>query len=1417
MKRRAIWLGCCLLGPLWLLLWMGQAMGLPAAASHKLDDSLQTTLPTLSPETSLRFIVYLTEQPELHEERLPEDKVARRQAVVDQLQQHTAAHQAPLLPVLNALQQEGTVHQFTPLWIINAIAVEGNAAAITTLTAHPTVARVTLDVARPYLTEPAESYSSTVPTALTWGLRTIKAAETWHGLGVTGSGVVIAIMDTGADWQHPALAANYRGSSGSHTGHWFDATSEAAAEPVDPHGHGTHVAGTAVGQGNIGVAPGASWIAVRMLDSYGYGYLNEIYQAFQWLMAPGGNPALAPDLVNASWGSSDPIDTSFYAPILALHAAGIVPIFAAGNTGPFISSVNSPASLPDVWAVGASDWRDVVTWFSSRGPSPLTNENKPDLLAPGAMTLSALPGGAYGTMSGTSMATPHVVGAAALLLSTNPTLSRQELRSLLQNTAVPIAPPHPNPDSGYGRLDVNAAAATQINHGLLTGSLVLPSATAPLIRGAALTLTTSSGAAIPLSLDANNQFRLAVRPGVYQLHLSAPGYEPLIVSGIGVLAGQTRIRHLTPTAQPYSQLRGFVWDSQGNPIVGAMVAAAGTVWQAETNADGWYTLSLPIGVHQLRAAANGHQVKTFYFYAGNSGGHYLPFTLASRPAVLLVNDGYWHYRDYAAYYEQALYDAGYGFDSFSIYSPYNEAPTAGQLLPYQIVVWASPGYSPGTVDGHHALMDYLDEGGKLLVFGPNVALYDSHGSSPQGWWYNYLRGRWLGRQSAPFNLTGAAGTPFAGLSFILNGPGSAANQIQTDQVAPQLDSWTRPLLHYGDGRAAALQAGACEPYQIVYLGFGLEGVSPAGVRPQIIQRTVDWLMAPPLTEGVFITPTASETLAVPGETLSYTFAIHNASETMTDTFTLALSGGTWSSTLITSTLTLGPCQIGPTVVQVTVPTGLPANSYHSLTLTATSANNPGVSQQATLQHKTPGHILFVDDDRFFDLEDRLLDALTANGLTYDVWETGWRNTGGQSPPAALLPFYDLIIWYNGYDWYAPILPHELAALEQYLAQGGRLLLTSQDFLYYHHRDPFSHHYLGVQTHFEGAEPTLVIAEGSLRQAGLTQPLPLEMAPYQNFADGLVPAAGVPLVWHDHGLPGGLTNQGAAANGEQWRSIFLAFPLEMLPSETLAAAANGMVGWLSDLGDSIWAVDENHAPLGGSSRVFTLTLRNQGTMSHEVTVINQLPKLLTVDSGSISGGGSYDPITRQISWQGTLLPGGEWEIRYVAATDPAAPPGSRLDNNVAIYIPRHNFTWRQNTTLWVGVPDLRSSYIAVSPVQPTQDHPVTYTLTLHNQGNIAAPVVTATFFLPLPLNPITDTLLTSSGLVTLTQGQVQWWGELAPGDTITVSLQLTGTMDLQMQYLFAAALISDSLTDPLLITHQTAFLAPYRFYLPTLRR
>ncbi|WP_091090404.1 S8 family serine peptidase [Micromonospora nigra] len=336
----------------------------------------------------------------------------------------------------------------TPYYLVNAVEVDGGPVLRAWLSRRPEVDRVLVSQRLRPLPAPAGTARGTepAPTGVPWNLRMIRADRVWSELGVTGAGVTVGSSDSGVDGRHPALADGFRGGGDS----WYDPW-DATVRPTDQSGHGTHTLGSAVGRGGVGVAPGADWVGCVNLDR-NLGNPAYYLDCLQFMLAPfptggdpftAGRPDRAPDILTNSWGCPpvEGCDPAALRPATAaLAAAGILVVAAAGNTGPYCGSVDDPpAPYPDVLTVGAIDERRRVTSFSARGPAA-GGATKPDLMAPGAGVLSAMPGGGYATLDGTSMATPQVAGVVALMWSANPTLvgDLPRTRAILRDTATRV-------------------------------------------------------------------------------------------------------------------------------------------------------------------------------------------------------------------------------------------------------------------------------------------------------------------------------------------------------------------------------------------------------------------------------------------------------------------------------------------------------------------------------------------------------------------------------------------------------------------------------------------------------------------------------------------------------------------------------------------------------------------------------------------------------------------------------------------------------------------------------------------------------------------------------------------------------------------------------------------------------------------
>ncbi|UXI70155.1 S8 family serine peptidase [Tahibacter amnicola] len=398
--------------------------------------------------------------------------------------------------------------QYRAYWIANVIQAELPASALRELAAQPSRKSPLRRVARvepnPVLKTslPKETSATESVEAIASGVNRIRAPSVWSA-GFRGQGVVIGGMDTGYQWNHPALKRQYRGWNGTtanHNYHWHDAIHNAsgntcgnnAPAPCDDNGHGTHTAGTFAGDdggsNQIGVAPGAKWIGCRNMAA-GNGTPARYIECLQWMLAPTNlanqnpDPDLAPDVTSNSWGCvrSEGCTTGneIRSAVDNLVAGGVMVVAAAGNDGSSCSTIKDPPAVySSAFVVGATGTtNDSLANFSSRGPVSGQSAIKPDLSAPGVSVRSSVRNSSYGTMSGTSMATPHVAGVVALMMSAKPALKgnpakvAQLLRQSVVSASVPFSQTcggttsgtRPNHMVGHGRLDAWLAYQAAIN------------------------------------------------------------------------------------------------------------------------------------------------------------------------------------------------------------------------------------------------------------------------------------------------------------------------------------------------------------------------------------------------------------------------------------------------------------------------------------------------------------------------------------------------------------------------------------------------------------------------------------------------------------------------------------------------------------------------------------------------------------------------------------------------------------------------------------------------------------------------------------------------------------------------------------------------------------------------------------------
>ncbi|MFF1966591.1 S8 family serine peptidase [Streptomyces sp. NPDC058232] len=427
----------------------------------------------------------------------------------------------------------------------------------------------------------------------------IGAPEAWKN-GDTGQGVDVAVLDTGVDADHPDLVGQVAAASS------FIPDDDSA---VDHHGHGTHVASTIVGTGAAsggkekGVAPGARLHVGKVLDNNGSGQESWVLAGMEWAARDQHAKVVSMSLGSGPTDGTDPLSEA----VNTLSAeTGALFAIAAGNSGPQ-GGVSSPAVADAALAVAAVDSADRLASFSSRGPR-FDGAVKPEISAPGVNVLAArsqyAPGeGSYTTMSGTSMATPHVAGAAALVAAAHPNWTGQQIKDVLVSTSK-ATPDHSAFDAGNGRVDAAAAAkATVYATGVVSALQEWPPASGATVDRE---VTYTNAGDTPVTLD------LAVKAD------KAPsGMFTLSAPRVTVPAHGTAT--ITVTAHPETGEEGTLYDARIEAADGGTVKAATAVGLVTT-----YEL------HDLTIDAKDRSGKLF------TGDYYVMLQQGKRPGITLA-------------------------------------------------------------------------------------------------------------------------------------------------------------------------------------------------------------------------------------------------------------------------------------------------------------------------------------------------------------------------------------------------------------------------------------------------------------------------------------------------------------------------------------------------------------------------------------------------------------------------------------------------------------------------------------------------------------------------------------------------------------------------------------------------------------
>ena len=421
-------------------------------------------------------------------------RAERRDYVVKELKAFTEASQYELRGLLTDLERQGLVSSVHSLWSANALYFSATESVIASLSMRNDIEYIGPITRYPLIPEVETPKAASASREITPNITQVNADQVW-ALGYTGAGVVVAVVDSGVNYDHLDLADHLWDGGAEFPHHGYDIVN-GDDDPMDDKGHGTHVAGIVCGDGTsgsqTGVAPDATLMCVKTTAADGFGGAVNIAGGMEWAVEHGC------DLINLSQGMAGAgiADKEiFRRTCTAILDAGIVALVCAGNEGnaflqmayPIPNNVRAPASCPPpyldpdqmvnpgplscVVAVGAVNYNDAAADFTSQGPvtwqdtefgdyayNPGIGLIRPDVCAPGVniKSLDYNNTSGYTTMDGTSQATPCVAGIVALMLQKNPELTPAQICQILEETSVKLTPNKSN-ITGVGRVDALAA------------------------------------------------------------------------------------------------------------------------------------------------------------------------------------------------------------------------------------------------------------------------------------------------------------------------------------------------------------------------------------------------------------------------------------------------------------------------------------------------------------------------------------------------------------------------------------------------------------------------------------------------------------------------------------------------------------------------------------------------------------------------------------------------------------------------------------------------------------------------------------------------------------------------------------------------------------------------------------------------
>lgn len=822
MRLVRVWLSVFAIGALLV-------SSMPAQAASVMNADLETRLESSGAGELVPVIVRFKSNPNVDIMSAAKAFGMDRPAVEVALRNRARVAQASFRELVDNKPLSSTLKDVHYYWIANAASMTADAATIRAIAQREDVAEVIEDevIQLDPTIEGEQPKGEQDGDGFTYGLKIIKVPELRNVYGLDGSGVVVGHIDTGIDPTHPDLEGRVIA--------WKDFVGS-KPEAYDDQGHGTHTAGTVAG-GNtsglsIGVAPGAKLIVAKAFSASGSAQTSWLLGAMEWVVDPDGDPNTpdGPSIVTNSWGGG-PGRTVFLEATRAWVALGVFPCFAAGNSGPGAGTVGTPGGFVEAFAVGATTKDDTIASFSSRGPATWDGVEyiKPEVSAPGHNVTSAKNGGGYRTISGTSMATPHVAGLYALLKQAQPNLTIQQAWELIEGTSDDLGEPGKDNSFGTGRINALTAASIAVSGGTIAGKLTNADTGAGLY-GTIKILEKD------FSVQTNREtgeFKIVLPEGTYTLSASSFGYTAASGVQVSVTPQQETYVELNLAPAASGTLQGTVKSADTGEQLSATITVLNTpLAPVQTSSEtGTFSISLPGGTYDLLISAWGYEPLTAEgVEVTEDATSEALFELEHLPPILVVDDDAG--KGYESFYRGALDAVGQEY-SYLNYSALQSGISGDILNQYSTVFWFTGDAYRDTVTAadQAALTEFLGSGGNLFISGQDIG-YEIKNTD---FYKNTLKATWEKDTSASKEISGLGST------FKIEGGDGANNQRYPDKIAA--NAGAEVYLSYGNDQGPAGLKIQGENSRIIYLAFGFEGIESAEARNAVMSDAVDYLGA----------------------------------------------------------------------------------------------------------------------------------------------------------------------------------------------------------------------------------------------------------------------------------------------------------------------------------------------------------------------------------------------------------------------------------------------------------------------------------------------------------------------------------------------------------------------------------------------